>query len=563
MTSLDWKEILLQFETYCASEKSWNPLYRSSVHNFAHFLEAGAYAYLNKEVMIAWIGERNVQCTLEHAIKELSHLATFIHYLSEKGLCMRDLLTGMRADMTLLDQLAGPPRYGARIPQLHVYWQAILFEFKVFLRGYAPYQIARSLRVASGYAALLQKHEKTIPDQDTFLEWLDGRMMQCKDSTVAQLLPHLESFCYFFLKRGDCPSNPVTLWRRGHLSLKDALTRRREGKPPQGHPPRFQSSLNTLIIAFIDHKRSLGYTYECVSMLKYFDKYLHTHNVETLSDVDERCLLDFLGTYSHWKDSTRKVCLWLLHEFFRFLERRGEIDPHCSPVRCLPRITEHKYIPHIYTIKEIVAILSELRYTRLHCGFDNHTVVTLIFLIYSCGLRISEALKILVKDVNLKEKTLFIRRTKFGKSRLIPFGCRAGEYLAAYQYLRKERLGEPGECDFFFVRSIGGHCSCDMLKESFRKACLRAGIKTHSDCTPRIHDLRHSFAVHRLYKWYQDGADLQNKLIFLSFYMGHVSIESTQYYLHLSEDLLRLAAKPIERSLDEWIQERQVFHDGE
>lgn len=92
-------------------------------------------------------------------------------------------------------------------------------------------------------------------------------------------------------------------------------------------------------------------------------------------------------------------------------------------------------------------------------------MVTLIFLIYACGLRISEALKLQVQDVNFHEKTLFIRRTKFGKDRLMPFCRRAGEYLAAYHHLRQERLGESREDDFFFVRSIGKPCSraCDTI----------------------------------------------------------------------------------------------------
>ncbi len=563
MTSPDWKTILSQFEAHCTSGKGWSHHYRTSVRSLVHFLEAGSHTYLDKEVMMAWVGERSARSTVEHVMIELSYLKKFIHHLSGQGLCAPDLLSRMRTETTLLNQVPGPHRYSARVPPLQAYWQAILSDFEMSLRGYAPLHIARILRTANEYSAVLQKHGKTLPDQNTFLEWLDGRLARCNDSTIALLLPRLERFCHFFLKRGDCPSNPVTMWLQEHLGIRDALKRRREGKPPQGRPPRFQSVLSTLITEFVDHKRSLGRTYDCVPVLEYFDRYLHKHNVKALSDIDERCLLDFLGTFPHWEDATRKTSLGLLHEFFRFLERRGEIDPQRSPARCLPHVVRHPHIPHIYTVKEIATILSELRDTSRHNDFDAHTLVTLIFLIYACGLRISEALKLQVQDVNFHEKTLFIRRTKFGKSRLIPFGRRAGEYLTTYHHLRQERLGEPGAGDFFFVRSIGKAYSRERLGQLFREACRCADIRTHSGHTPRIHDLRHSFAVNRLYKWYQDGADPQEKLILLSLYMGHVSINSTQHYLHLSEDLLRLAGRPLECPLDQLIQERQVLRDDE
>lgn len=559
----NWEMIFSQYEANCISKKSWNRCYRNAVRSLVDFLERGSHTYLGREVMVLWLKERSARCTLGGVMTELYSLKKFIYYLSEHGLCMQDLLSRLRAETTLLDQLPGPHRYVACVSQPHVYWQAILSDFELSLRGYTPLYIGHILRTASECAVLLQKHDKTFPDQDTFLEWLDGRLARCKDSTIESLLYGLEKFCHFFQKRGDCHSNPVAQWRREHLSIRDGLTRRREGKPPQGHPPRFQSVLSTLITAFIDHKRSLGYTYESVPVLEYLDRYLREHNVETLSDIDERFLLDFLGTFPHWKDSTRRKAFLLLRKFFRFLERRGEIDQHRSPARCLPHVVRHPYIPHIYTVKEIVTILSELQNTRYRHDFDARTVATLIFLIYACGLRISEAVKLQVEDVNLGEKTLFIRRTKFGKSRLIPFGHRAAEYLVAYQRLRNERLGEPGAGDFFFVRSIGRPCSKKSLENLFREACRRAGIRTHSGHTPRIHDIRHSFAVHRLYKWYQDGADPQERLIFLSLYMGHVSIESTQYYLHLSSDLLQLAGRPLEGTLDQLLQERQVLYNDE
>jgi site-specific recombinase XerD len=470
----------------------------------------------------------------------------------------------VQKDSTILLQMNGPRRYCSTIPYVGESWQALLAEFEHSLRGFSPLHIARHLRVAGEVAVLLEKYGKAFPDSDFFIEWLDNKLQRCQVDATFLVIPLLERFCTFLMSKGLSPTNPVTVWRKMQQGTRDALVRIRKGRPAHLRPPRFQSCISSFITAFIDYKKGLGHKYNAVSVLSRFDKYLKEHAVETLTAIDGKCLLDFWGTLSPCKASTRKTARGMLREFFHFLERQGNIDSSYNPAHALSRVVQFPHIPHIFTLKEIAAILEDLRLAPEHRHhMDNIALFTIVHLLYSCGLRISEALKLRVQDVNLDERTLFIHRTKFGKNRLIPCGRRAAEYLENYQRVRHERLGVPEKHAPFFVRAIGISFLRRYVESKFREACLRTGVKMASGQTPTPHHLRHSFAVHRLYKWYQDGADPRGKLVFLSLYMGHVEPEYTQHYLHLSSDLLRLAGRPVEHSFDVWIKERQVHCDDE
>jgi len=558
-----WKKILLQFEVLC-SQKQYKCHHVESARRLVRFLKAGSFTFVNEEILMRWMQKRLTSCTLECMLIDLTQLKHFILFLEQKDLCSPGLLRRLMENSNLLLQLQGSRRYRVSGIPLGKYWQELIVSFEASLRGFAPLQTARMVGVAIEFAHLLQKKGVTSPDEGTFLEWLDKKLsLYCID-TVVFLLPHLDRFCQFLMEKGACSANPVRQWRQGQWHSREALLRRREGKPPKVPSPEFQSVIAPLIYDFIAHKRSLGRKYEHVPMLKYLDRYLLKQHVENIEEVDERLLLDFLTTCQHWQASTRKTSIGLLNEFFRYLERRGEFSPQRNPAKALPRVVRHSHIPFIFSVKNIVDLLSYLRnsFKGIH-DFDRHTVYTLFYLIYACGLRISEARRLQVRDVNLTERTLFIRQTKFGKDRLIPFGRRAGEYLSAYHRLRRERLGEPQKTDPFFVQSIGRPYSRGRLQSIFSYICEQIGLCRPSGPKPRVHDLRHSFTVHRLYKWYLEGADPQERLVFLSIYLGHVDPKHTEHYLHISEDLMRIAGRPLEKSLDEWLKERQVFQFDE
>jgi len=169
----------------------------------------------------------------------------------------------------------------------------------------------------------------------------------------------------------------------------------------------------------------------------------------------------------------------------------------------------------------------------------------MIVLYYGAGLRLREATNLTRADVDLNQSLLTIRNTKFGKTRLVPFGPQLNRVLTQYDRARpKDRRADAP----FFATQTGGPVRRDGLEQKFRLLCNYVGIRRTDTATqPRIHDLRHTFAVHRLISWYRQGADVQRLLHHLSVYLGHVHLRHTQVYLSMTPELLREASQRFER----------------
>jgi integrase len=152
-------------------------------------------------------------------------------------------------------------------------------------------------------------------------------------------------------------------------------------------------------------------------------------------------------------------------------------------------------------------------------------------------MRVGEALRLRMVDVDLDNSVITIRETKFYKSRLVPLGRDVVRLLREY-------LATPGRRNQHYqpvfqsrLRRAIGH---KVVETSFRRLCNLVGVR-RSDASsrlPRLHDLRHTFAVHRLTEWYRNGADVQPLLPALSTYLGHVDLRSTQCYLTMTPELL-------------------------
>jgi integrase len=169
-------------------------------------------------------------------------------------------------------------------------------------------------------------------------------------------------------------------------------------------------------------------------------------------------------------------------------------------------------------------------------------------LLYTAGLRRGELTRLTVRDYDPVEHTLLIRESKFHKSRLLPLCLDAWTALEAL--LKKRAAYFPISLDTVLLchnssQQNGAYSKTGSWK-IFRSLFCAAKIHTVSGKLPRIHDLRHTFAVHALLRWYREGADVQSKLPMLSTYMGHVSIESTQYYLRFMEEVMNSAGERFE-----------------
>jgi len=171
---------------------------------------------------------------------------------------------------------------------------------------------------------------------------------------------------------------------------------------------------------------------------------------------------------------------------------------------------------------------------------------TIVLLLYGAGLRISEAVALNREDVDLKGLVLTVRQSKFRKSRLVPLGSQLGHALAQHlaSCSQPPTSGEPAP---FFTTRTGTRVSRAMVEIRFVYVRKQAGVDRTDGARyqPRLHDLRHAFAVHRLTSWYRDGADVQKLLPHLSVYLGHVCLSSTQVYLSMTPELLAEASAPL------------------
>ena len=196
--------------------------------------------------------------------------------------------------------------------------------------------------------------------------------------------------------------------------------------------------------------------------------------------------------------------------------------------------------PFIYSPADIGAVMSQAR-NSIVSPLRAATYDTLIGLLAATGLRIGEAIKLDRSDVDWAEGVLLIRESKFGKTRLVPLQTTSTQALADYDRLRDEREPRPREPSFF-VSLTGKRLCYAVVGQTFRRLITRAGIGAGAPHPPRLHDMRHTFAVRTLLGWYRDGEDVQARMPALSTYLGHREPASTYWYLSAAPELLALAA---------------------
>ena len=199
--------------------------------------------------------------------------------------------------------------------------------------------------------------------------------------------------------------------------------------------------------------------------------------------------------------------------------------------------------PYIYSQEEICALIKAAELLGPHGSLRPHTHATLIGLLAGSGLRMGEAIRMKDTDVSLDENpaVITVKESKFKKSRIVPLHPTAGEKLKAY---RKRR----GRSESFFIDDRGRALHPSLVREAFVTIRKRADITSTAEGRhPTLHALRHTFAVNRLLRWYQEGRDINRWLPHLSVYLGHAKPEYTYWYLTATPELLRQAADVFER----------------
>jgi len=216
---------------------------------------------------------------------------------------------------------------------------------------------------------------------------------------------------------------------------------------------------------------------------------------------------------------------------------------------------------YIYSVEELKKILRENGSHGRKFKLEPLTIHSLLLLLYGTGLRIGEALALTYGDVDISTKLITVSDTKFFKTRLVPVGQQLHGALERYVESRRQAGHSQNVDSPFFVTRSGASPTLALVERAFRRLCIRAGV-TRSDGSrlqPRLHDLRHTFAVHRLIAWYREGANnVQNLVPHLATYLGHVHLSSTQVYLKMTPELLQQASLRFEQYA---IAMKEDFHE--
>ncbi len=303
----------------------------------------------------------------------------------------------------------------------------------------------------------------------------------------------------------------------------------------------FSSSLAPHLQSFLELRETMGRRRQSDrKLLIYLDRFL-MEKLKPGQTITREIAACYVDSMAHLSTGTRINRICILRQFCRYLQyfdsRTCVIHRQFLPLRTRPA-------PYIYSEQDLRAIMAAARHMGPTGSLRPSVMATLVGLLAATGLRIGEALKLTLADVDLKRRVLVIRETKFNKSRYVPFSPSTARHLT--EFLRERKKAgfsiEPGAA--VFVNPSGhayGHPRiCAIFIELLRSIGLRGPVGQPG---PRVHDLRHGFAVRRLLAWYREGADLSAKLPVLSTYLGHTTVTGTEVYLRATAELLEQADK--------------------
>ena len=299
-----------------------------------------------------------------------------------------------------------------------------------------------------------------------------------------------------------------------------------------------------LVEEYLSVRRGLGFALETPAyLLRDFARYADTvgHRGPLTSELAVRWAL--ASRSSNPAQAVRR-----LGAVRRFARYRALVATEIPPAGLLGRLPRRPQ-PHIYSDAEIAALLDQASLLLPRRGLRPRTYVAFFSLLACAGLRLSEACRLTVQDVDLNAGVLTVREGKFRKSRLVPLHPSTTASLARYAAERDSCCVEPGH---FFRTERAPALDKEAVEKTFSRIRQRLGWTAEGRARqPRIHDLRHSFAVRRLLGWYQEGADLERKLLALYLYLGHAKVSDTYWYLTGVPELMAIAAERFEHFADD------------
>lgn len=303
--------------------------------------------------------------------------------------------------------------------------------------------------------------------------------------------------------------------------------------------------LTDVINAYVTLQQSLGMRFEAAQrLLRQFSRTMGEIGIDQVQPQAVAAFLQGAGPLS----ATWLLKYRVLSGLYRFAVSRGHVGSSPLPAS-RPKLPPQQS-PYVYSTEELRRLIDAT--STLHAGHSRLQAAmyrTLILLLYGSGLRIGEALGLTLRDVDLRQRILTVRTTKFFKTRLVPIGANLAQELATHVERRRQLPMPAGDDSALFTTRTGGAWPYQHVITLFQRLRRAARI----DCPageprpPRLHDLRHTAAVHRVLAWYRSGKDVQRLLPKLATYLGHVDIKSTQRYLQMTPELLEEASQRFAR----------------
>lgn len=303
---------------------------------------------------------------------------------------------------------------------------------------------------------------------------------------------------------------------------------------------KFRSSLAPRMEGFVALRRLTGTDYQSQTrLLVYFDHFLRKLKFKA-HFLSAQIIESYLASLSHLAPRTQYNRFSVLSQFCRYLY---QFEPRCYVPEPMPTTKSSiSRIPYIFTKTQVQNLLSEASKLSPKSSLRPHTCRTLFGLLYTTGIRIGEALALDINDVYLNTQRVHIREGKFHKERWVPLAPSTCVMLKNYIEKRQSITLATVDAPFFIsLRYRRLHRST--VYSTLRSLVKQCGIYTGTGPAPRIHDFRHTFAVHRLLQWYRQGVDVNALLPALATYMGHVDISSTHIYLQATPELFEEANK--------------------
>lgn len=306
------------------------------------------------------------------------------------------------------------------------------------------------------------------------------------------------------------------------------------------------SGWDEAISAYLNNRRAFGRGYRREEWIL---NRVRAFLVNEGRDDLDRALFDrWRASFSGLNPNSRILYERIVYNFCRY-RRRREPDCFLPDPDSLARPGPHA-LPTLIEAEQIEQLLTHLAGVRPKCHERLHPLVLrmAIILLYTTGLRRGELVRLTLADVDAEQGVLFIRDSKFHKSRWVPVSVSVRDELQRYLAQRREMGMDDRDSAPLLVTWRGGAYTGGGLRASLRSVLTATGIRSPDGRLPRIQDFRHSFAVAALRRWYENDVDVQVNLPKLALYMGHVSIVSTAYYLRWMPDVIAHASQRFEHA---------------